>query len=162
MKKPTLKPKTVRASKTHMVQMVLPNDTNPLGDLLGGQVMHWMDIAGAIASFRHCRSAVVTASMDSLQFLQPIKMGEMAVLEAWVNRAFTTSLEVEVHVSSENLQNGLKKKTSSAYLTFVALDDSGKPRPIPPLKPVTAAEKRRYKEALHRRQARLAARQAQS
>ena len=145
-----------------MVQMVLPNDTNPLGDLLGGQVMHWMDIAGAIAAFRHCRSAVVTASMDSLQFLQPIKMGEMAVIEAWVNRAFSTSLEVEVHVSSENLQTGTKKKTSTAYLTFVALDDSGKPHPVPPLKPVTAMEKRRYEQALQRREARLAARRAQT
>jgi acyl-CoA hydrolase len=158
MKKPKIASKTVSESATSMVQMVLPNDTNPLGNLLGGQVMHWIDIAGAIAAFRHCRSAVVTASMDSLQFLQPIKMGEMAVIEAWVNRAFTTSLEVEVHVSSENLQTGEQKKTSTAYLTFVALDESGKPHRILPLKPCTTLERRRYREALQRRKARLAAR----
>jgi acyl-CoA hydrolase len=162
MKKPEIRAKTVHESETKMVQIVLPNDTNPLGDLLGGQVMHWIDIAGAIAAFRHCRSAVVTASMDSLQFLHPIKMGEMAVIEAWVNRAFTTSLEVEVHVSSENLQTGKQRKTSTAYLTFVALDKSGKPHPIPPLKPVTAREKRRFRDALQRRKARLAARKAQA
>jgi acyl-CoA hydrolase len=162
MKKTEIRAKTVRESETKMVQIVLPNDTNPLGDLLGGQVMHWIDIAGAIAAFRHCRSAVVTVSMDSLQFLQPIKMGEMAYIEAWVNRAFTTSLEVEVHVSSENLHTGKQKKTSTAYLTFVALDESGKPRPIPPLKPITTQEKRRFRYALQRRKARLAARAAQS
>lgn len=158
MKKPAIASKTVSESATSMVQIVLPNDTNPLGNLLGGQVMHWIDIAGAIAAFRHCRSAVVTASMDSLQFMQPIKMGEMAVIEAWVNRAFTTSLEVEVHVSSENLLTGEQKKTSTAYLTFVALDESGKPHEIHPLKPATALEKRRYREAHQRRKARLAAR----
>ena len=162
MKRAAVPSKTVQESTTKMVQIVLPNDTNPLGDLLGGQVMHWIDIAGAITAFRHCRSAVVTASMDSLQFLQPIKMGEMAVLEAWVNRAFTTSLEVEVHVSSENLHTGKQKKTSAAYLTFVALDESGRPHQIPKLKPATALEKRRYREALQRRKARLAARHAQS
>ena len=162
MKKSAACLKTVQESTTNMVQMVLPNDTNPLGDLLGGQVMHWIDIAGAIAAFRHCRCAVVTVSMDSLQFLQPIKMGEMAMIEAWVNRAFNTSLEVEVHVSSENLHNGEQKKTSTAYLTFVALDESGRPRPIPKIKAITVLEKRRYREALHRRKARLAARKAQS
>jgi len=160
MKRAAVPSKTVQESTTKMVQIVLPNDTNPLGDLLGGQVMHWIDIAGAITAFRHCRSAVVTASMDSLQFLQPIKMGEMAVLEAWVNRAFTTSLEVDV--SSENLHTGKQKKTSAAYLTFVALDESGRPHQIPKLKPATALEKRRYREALQRRKARLAARHAQS
>lgn len=162
MKEPNLAPKTVRHSRIQVAEVVLPNDTNPLGNLLGGKVMHWIDMTGAIAAHRHCRSVVVTASMDSLQFLHPIKMGELALIEAWVNCAFRTSVEVEVHVSSENILSGERKKTSTAFLTYVSLDEKGRPKPVPPLKPVTAAEKRRYREAQLRRQTRLQLREARN
>lgn len=156
---PNLRPaRTVRQSRTQRVEVVLPNDTNPLGDLLGGKVMHWIDITAAIAAHRHSRSVVVTASMDSLQFLHPIKMGDLVLMDAWVNCAFRTSMEVEVQVSSENILTGKRKKTSTAFLTFVALDQNGQPTEIPPLKPVTAAEKRRYREAQQRRRERLRSR----
>ena len=126
-KDPKLDAKTVRESRTQTVEVVLPNDTNPFGNLLGGKVMHWIDLTGAIAAHRHCRSVVVTASMDSLQFLHPVKVGELLLIEAWVNCAFHTSVEVEVHVSSENTLTGERKKTSTAYVTFVtrSRDDPG-------------------------------------
>ena len=155
MKRSKMPSKKVRQSRINMVQMVLPNDTNPLGNVLGGRVMHWIDIAAAIVAHRHCRSVVVTASMDSLQFLHPVKMGELVLIEAWLNCTFHTSLEIEVHVSSENNLTGERKKTATAFLSFVALDEQGQPREIPPLKAVSKIEERRCREAKQRRRKRL-------
>lgn len=138
-----------------MVEVVLPNDANTLGNILGGRVMHLVDIAGAIAAFRHCRSQVVTVSVDSLRFLCPIRVGQLVVLEASVTRAFETSMEVEVEVFSEEPLTGKRKKTSRAFLTFVAVNGAGKPIKVPPLLPQTEQEKRSYEEALRRRQRRL-------
>lgn len=139
-----------------MAQVVLPNDANPLGNILGGKVMHLMDIAGAIAAHRHARSHVVTASVDSLDFLHPVRVGQIILLRAFVTRAFHTSLEVEVNVYLEDYIKGERRQTSSAFLTYVAVDDAGKPVPVPPLMPRTGEERRRYREASERRRRRLA------
>jgi len=148
--------KTVAASAAEMVEVVLPNDANPLGNLLGGRVMHLMDIAGAISAHRHARSQVVTVAVDNLDFLYPIRVGEMVVLRACITRAFRTSMEAEVRVYREDYLTGARQQTSSAFLTYVAVDSQGKPQEIPPLIPRTAEEKRRYREALRRRRRRLA------
>lgn len=150
------KGKTVSESRTTMTEVVLPNDANTLGNILGGKVMHLIDIAGAIAAFRHCRSQVVTVSVDTLQFHHPVRVGELVLLEASVNRAFTTSMEVEVEVFSEDPLTGKRMKTSTAFLTFVAVDAAGQPRAVPTVIAETPVEKRRYKEALGRRRRRLA------
>lgn len=147
--------KPVSESRTTMTQVVLPNDTNIHGTILGGKVMHLMDLAGAIAASRHCRMPVVTISVDSVRFLHPIKVGELVLLEALVTRAFTTSMEVEVQVFSEDPLSGDRTKTSSAFLTFVALDKESQPTKVSPLIPETEEEKDRYREALHRRRRRL-------
>jgi acyl-CoA hydrolase len=147
--------KPVRSSHVEMTEMVLPNDTNRLGNLLGGRLMHWIDIAGAIAAWRHTTRICVTASVDELNFIHPIKEGEVVVLRASVNRAFHTSVEVGVKVSKENPASGEKKHTNTAYLTFVALDDAGHPTSVPPVRPVTAEERRRYRDAARRRELRL-------
>src|SRR5215475_6919666 len=126
-----LQPKPASASETEMVQVVLPNDANPLGFILGGTVMHLIDIAGAIACHRHTRSLLVTAAVDGLQFLHPIKIGDLIILQATVTAAFRTSLEVEVEVFSEGTLSGDRKLTSRAYLTFVAIDRDGNKCPIP-------------------------------
>jgi acyl-CoA hydrolase len=147
--------KPVRDSVVEMVQFVLPNDANVLGNVLGGMVMHWIDIACAIAAGRHCRRPVVTVSMDHLEFKNPIKVGELAIIRASVNRAFRTSMEVGAKVIAENLRTGEQRHTSSAYLTFVALDDTGRPTRVPPAIPQTDEEKRRWREASQRRQVRL-------
>lgn len=139
-----------------MVEVVLPNDANPLGNILGGTVMHLIDIAGAIAAHRHSRSLVVTASVDHLDFLHPIRIGQLIVLRAHVTRAFQTSMEVEVKVYLEDYLTGERRQTSSAFVTYVALDQEGQPRRVPALVPRTAEEKRRYREALERRRHRLA------
>lgn len=146
----------VSDSTVEMNEVVFPNDANNFGNILGGKVMHLIDIAGSIAARRHTRRLVVTAAVDSLSFLSPIKVGDLIVLKASVNRTFKTSLEVGVKVFSENTQTGERKHTSSAYLTYVALDDNGKPTPIPAVIPETPDEKRRYDEALLRRDSRLA------
>ena len=138
-----------------MVEVVLPNDANLLGNILGGKVMHLIDIAGAIAAHRHSRSQVVTASVDSLDFLHPVRVGQIILLRAFVTRAFQTSMEVEVNVYMEDYIRGERRQTSSAFLTYVALDDLGKPARVPPLLPRTAEERRRYREALKRRRRRL-------
>jgi acyl-CoA hydrolase len=147
--------RTVKESQVQMVQMVLPTDTNRLGNLLGGQLMHWIDIAAAIAASRHTNRVCVTASVDELNFHHPILQGDVVTLEASVNRVFTTSLEIGVQVSKENLLTGERQYTNTAYLTFVAIDETGKPVAAPPVKPVTKEEKRRYGDAARRRKLRL-------
>lgn len=148
--------KTVAESVTETVEVVLPNDTNPLGNLLGGKVMHLIDIVGAISAQRHSRSQVVTVAVDNLHFLYPIHVGERVALSARVTRAFSTSMEVEVHVYREEYLTGFRQQTSSAFVTYVALDQEGEPQPVPPLIVRTKEEKRRYREALVRRRLRLA------
>ena len=154
--------RTVRASQVEMTELVLPNDTNQLGNLLGGSLMHWIDIAAAIAAARHTNRICVTASVDELHFLHPARLGEVVVLRSSVNRVFRTSLEVGVHVTAENALTGKRLHTNTAYLTFVAIDDAGKPVPAPRVRPVTAVEKRRYRGAARRRRIRLLHRRAQS
>jgi len=152
--------KRATESATEMVQVVLPNDANPLGFILGGTVMHLIDIAGAIACHRHTRSLLVTAAVDGLQFLHPIKVGDLIILKSSVTAAWTTSLEVEVEVFSEETLTGLRRMTSVAYLTFVAIDRDGRRLPIPGLILETPEEKRKAADADKRRAARLEARRA--
>jgi acyl-CoA hydrolase len=151
----SLTPKPSRESATEMVQVVLPNDANPLGFMLGGTVMHLIDIAGAIASHRHTRSRVVTVAVDDLQFLHSIKVGDLIVLKARVTCTFTTSLEVQVDVYSEEALTGRRKLTSNAFLTFVAVDGPGEPTEVPPLAVETDEERRVCEEAHARRAQRL-------
>jgi acyl-CoA hydrolase len=139
-----------------MIELVLPNDTNMLGNLLGGRLMHWIDIAAALAAAKHCNNVAVTAEVDKLTFKLPIKLGNIVYLKASVNRAFKTSMEVGVKVEVEDIQSGEKKHSNSAYLTFVNLDRyTGKPMPVPEIIPETPEEKRRFEEALIRRNKRL-------
>jgi acyl-CoA hydrolase len=153
-------PKKPSETFTEMVQVVLPNDANPLGFILGGTVMHLIDIAGAIACHRHTRSLLVTAAVDGLQFLHPIKVGDLIILKARVTAAWSTSLEVEVEVFSEETLTGIRRMTSRAYLTFVAIDREGRRLPIPGLVLESAEEKKRAVEAEARRVERLKARKA--
>jgi len=151
----SLAPKRSSESATEMVQVVLPNDANPLGFMLGGSVMHLIDIAGAIASLRHTRSRMVTAAVDDLQFLHPIKIGDLIILQARVTCAFTTSLEVEVDVYSEAALTGERLLTSNAFLTFVAVGSAGERLQVPPLLVETDEERRVCEEAHKRRAQRL-------
>jgi len=155
---PQLIPKRASESATEMVQVVLPNDANPLGFILGGTVMHLIDIAGAIACHRHTRTLLVTAAVDGLQFLHPIKVGDLIILKARVTAAWSTSLEVEVEVFSEETLTGLRRMTSRAYLTFVSIDREGQRIPIPALVLETGEERQRAAEADQRRAERLKAR----
>jgi acyl-CoA hydrolase len=139
-----------------MSEVVLPNDANPLGYLLGGRIMHWIDIAGALAAHRHSNSHVVTASVDYLDFRNPIRIGDFVILKSSVNRVFKSSMEVGVKVFSENVLTGERRHTSTAYLTFVAVDENRRPRQVPPLVLETADERRRYRKAAERRRFRLA------
>jgi len=148
--------KPVRASVSEYSEIALPNDANPLGNLLGGRVMHLVDLAGALAATRHSRCPMVTASVDHMTFLHPVHIGELVILKSTVNRVFRTSMEVGVKVWVENLRSGLVRHTSSAYLTFVALGPNNEKIPIPPVLPETDEEKRRYAEAGVRREYRLA------
>jgi acyl-CoA hydrolase len=148
----------VKDSQVYATELVLPNDTNQLGNLLGGRLMHWIDIAAAIAAARHSGRVCVTASLDELNFHDPIKLGEIVILQASVNRAFNTSMEVGVLVSAENLRGRTSRRANNAYLTFVALDDTGTPVTVPHIVAETADENRRFDEALERRQTRLARR----
>jgi acyl-CoA hydrolase len=150
-----LTPKRAEESETEMVQVVLPNDANPLGFILGGTVMHLIDIAGAIACHRHTRSLLVTAAVDGLQFLHSIKVGDLIILKSRVTCAFTTSLEVRVDVYSEETLTGRRQLTSRAYLTFVAIDRDGNRVKVPPLIVDTAEERRVCDEARARRAERL-------
>ncbi len=145
------------ASKSELVmtQLVLPNDTNNLGNLLGGRLMHWIDIAGALAASRHSSKNVVTVALDSLDFRHPVHMGEMVTLKAKLTWTGRTSMEVVVKVYAENLKTGSVRMTNKAYLTFVAVDDDGKPTPVPPVIPETEEELKEYAEAEIRRNERL-------
>ena len=147
--------KPVRASQSTLSELALPNDANGLGTLLGGKLMHLVDIAGALAAARHSRQFVVTASMDHMDFREPVMIGELVVLRASVNRAFRTSMEVGVKVWAENMRTAYNRHVASAYLTFVALDKDRNSIPVPPLEPETDEEKRRYAEAGERREYRL-------
>jgi len=138
-----------------MSELVLPNDTNLLGNLMGGRLMHWMDIAAAIASQKHCNCPVVTASVDNLSFSNPIKLGNLLTIEAVPTRAFKTSMEIYLRVWGEDLSAQYKYLSNEAYFTFVALDPNGKPRSVPELVPETEIEVSRYDGALRRRQVRL-------
>jgi acyl-CoA hydrolase len=146
-------------SLTEMVQVVLPNDANPFGYILGGTVMHLIDIAGAIAAHRHTRSLLVTAAVDGLQFLHPIKVGDLIILRARVTAAWSTSLEVEVEVFSEEILTGIRQMTSRAYLTFVAIDRDGHRLAVPTLLAESEDDRKRAAEAELRRAERLKARQ---
>jgi acyl-CoA hydrolase len=148
-------PKPVRDSQVEMVEIVLPQDTNPLGNVLGGHVMHLMDQAAAMAAIRHARRPVVTASVDKLDFRSPIKLGQFIILKASVNAAFHTSMEVGVRVESENPLTGERRHTSSAYFTFVALDEHGKPTEVPALLAQSEEERRRMGDAEQRRAVRV-------
>ena len=147
--------KTVEASKSEMVEAVLPNDANSLGAMLGGRVMHFIDIAGALAAHRHSNSHVVTASVDYLDFRFPISVGEFIVLKSSVNRVFKSSMEVGVKVFAENILTGERRHTSSAYVTFVAIDLNRRPHAVPPLILETEDDHRRFREAGERRRVRL-------
>ena len=148
-------PKSARDSATEMVQVVLPNDANPLGFILGGTVMHLIDMAGAIASHRHTRSLLVTAAVDGLQFLHPIKVGDLIILKARVTCAFSTSLETQVDVYSEEILTGRRRLTSRAFLTFVAISRDGARLPVPPLLVEGDDDRRVCEEAAVRRAERL-------
>ena len=150
-----LTPKRATDSQTEMVQVVLPNDANALGFILGGTVMHLIDIAGAIACHRHTRTLLVTAAVDDLQFLHPIKVGDFIILESRVTCVFTTSLEVQVDVFSEETLTGQRRRTSRAFLTFVAIDSDGNRVKVPPLLVETPEECRVCEAAQARRQQRL-------
>jgi acyl-CoA hydrolase len=146
----------VSASRTELVEFVLPQDANAIGTALGGRVMHFVDMAGAIAALRHCHAPVVTASIDHVDFRSPIQVGELMILKSSVNRTFHTSLEVGVKVFSENPLTGERRHTTSAYLTFVALDETHRPKVVSAVVCETADDRRRYQQALARRKTRLA------
>jgi acyl-CoA hydrolase len=145
----------VRESKSEYSELAMPNDANPLGSLFGGKVMALVDLAGSIAAARHARCPVVTASVDNMNFLFPVRIGELVTCYSQVNRVFKTSMEVGVKVTVENLRTGEVRHTSSAYLTFVALGPDGSRVPIRPVIPETDEEIRRYHEAMRRREFRL-------
>ena len=149
------KTKKVSKSFVTMTELVLPNDTNTLNNLMGGRLMHWMDIVSAIAAQKHSNRTVVTASADNISFGEPIQLGDVVTLQAKVSRAFNSSMEVHVEVWAENIPSGTKFKSHSAFFTFVAVDQSGRPIDIPTVTPETPEEKELYEGALRRRQLRL-------
>ncbi|MDD4188937.1 MAG: acyl-CoA thioesterase [Eubacteriales bacterium] len=151
MKNVTGRRKTPAESQVEMRELVLPNDTNPLGNLLGGRLMHWIDIAGAMAASRHANNVVATVALDHVDFLHPVKMGEMIVLRAKVTWAGTTSMEVLVQAYSEDILLGTVRNTNSARVIYVALDSSGKPVRVPEVLPETDEEKQEYAEAVKRK-----------
>ena len=138
-----------------MTELVLPNDTNTLNNLMGGRLMHWMDIVSAIAAQKHSNRIVVTASVDNISFKHPIRLGNVVTLKAKVTRAFTSSMEVRIDVDAEDVPSANKFESNSAYFTFVALDQEGKPTDVPEVEPETEDEKALYDGALRRRQLRL-------
>lgn len=152
-----LTPRPVRDSQVEMLELMFPNDANPMGSIMGGRVMHFIDVAAAVAATRHCRRTCVTASVDHIDFRAPVKVGDLLVLKSSVNYTGTTSVEVGVRVEVEDRKAGVRRHTSSAYLTFVALAEDGTPTQVPPVLPETDEEKRRYEEAEKRRTERLRA-----
>lgn len=150
----SLNVKSPSSSLTIMNELVLPNDTNTLNNLMGGRLLHWMDIAAAISAQKHCNSIVVTASVDNVSFKQPIKLGDVVTIEAKVTRSFNTSVEVRLDVWAENVPSGTRVKSNEAYYTFVAVDQKGT-RPVPLLGPESKAEIELFEGALRRRQLRL-------
>ena len=154
MNKP--EPKLMKKSQVTMIELVLPNDTNILNNLLGGRLMHWMDIAAAMAASRHCNNVAVTAAVDDLSFHEPIRLGNIVSLKASVNRAFNTSMEVGVKVEIEDFRTGEIKHSNSAYFTFVSIDtDSNRKMPVPEVIPESDEEKKWFNDALIRRTQRL-------
>lgn len=151
-----LTPRPVRESLSEMVEMVLPNDANPLNALLGGRLMHWIDLAGALAAHRHSRSFVVTASLEHLDFVTPVRVGDIVIFKSSVNRVFNTSMEVGVKVWVESYMTGERRHVSSAYLTFVAVSREGRKQKVAPVVPETEEEKRRFNDAGRRRENRTA------
>lgn len=149
-------PRPVRDSQSEMNEIVLPNDANPLGALLGGRLMHWIDMAGALAAHRHSRTYVVTASIDHMDFWVPVHVGDIVILRSSVNRVYHTSMEVGVKAWVENYISGNSEHVSSAYLTFVAVDGKGCNVPVPAVIPETHEQKRRYEDAGRRREIRRA------
>ena len=149
------KKKTPRESFVSMTEMVLPNDTNTLNNLMGGRLMHWMDIVSAIAGQKHCGCVVVTASVDNISFRSPIPLGSVVTLRAKATRAFSSSVEIRIDVEAENIPEGKKVSSNSAYFTFVAVDKTGNPIEIPEVAPETEDEIELYNGALCRRQLRL-------
>lgn len=147
--------KFARESHTIMNELVLPNDTNTLNNLMGGRLLHWMDIAAAISAQKHCNSIVVTASVDNVSFKHPIKLGDVVSIEAQVTRAFNTSVEVRLVVWAQNIPSGTKVESNTAYYTFVAIDKNGKTHAVPRTVPETETEKKLFDEALQRRELRL-------
>lgn len=152
----TLPPKPVQDSCVEMTEIVLPSHTNQLGTIFGGQIMAWIDIAGSVAAGRHARHVCVTASLDTLHFVAPVRLGHFVCIFASVNFAGRTSMEIGVRVESEDPRSGERTHVATAYLTFVALDHNGRPVPVPAVLPQTAEEKRRYQDAQMRRSSRLA------
>jgi acyl-CoA hydrolase len=152
----TLAPRPVRDSQSEMTEIVLPNDANPLVALLGGRLMHWIDMAGAMAAHRHSRNYVVTAALDHIDFLVPVRVGDLVILRSSVNRVFNTSMEVGVKVFVENYIADTAQHVSSAYLTFVAIDDLGHHLRVPPVIPESEEQQRRYEDAGRRRDIRQA------
>ncbi len=148
-------PKTVAQSHCLMTEFVLPNDTNGLGNLMGGRLLHLMDVAAAISAQRHANRVCVTASVDTVEFHSPIHLGEVVIIESQVNRTFRTSMEVELNVWAENPRAQTKRKCNRAFYTFVAVDDDSRPVPVPPITPETDEERTRYENAALRRELRL-------
>ena len=151
-----LEPRTVASTQSEMNEIVLPNDTNTLGNLLGGRLMHFIDLTGALAAYRHARTHVVTAAMDHIDFIRPVHLGDLVVLKSSVNRAFSSSMEVGVKVWTEHTRTGEVVHVASAYLVFVAIDGDRHPARVPEVIPETPDQIRRFKDALRRRQHREA------
>ena len=151
----TITPKKSHDSLIQMTELVLPNDTNTFGNLMGGRLMYWMDIASALAAMKHCAAPTVTASVDNISFENPIKLGNVVHIEAKVTRAFNTSMEVHMKVWGEDPVQQYRYKSNEAFMTFVALDPNGNSRPVPPVIPETEEEKVMYEGAMRRRQLRL-------
>lgn len=147
--------KTPKESLVSMTELVLPNDTNTLNNLMGGRLMHWMDVVSAIAAQRHSNNIVVTASVDNISFRHPIRLGNVVTLKAKVTRAFSSSMEVRIDVDAEDIPSSTKIESNSAYFTFVAVDKEGKPVDVPEVVPETDDERESYQGALRRRQLRL-------
>jgi acyl-CoA hydrolase len=148
--------RSISESQSEMTELILPNDTNTLGNLLGGRLMHFIDLVGAMAAYRHSRTHVVTASMDHIDFIAPVHVGDLLILKSSVNRAFNTSMEVGVKVWVENTVAGVHRHVASAFLIFVAIDSQGRRVPVPPVQPEGEEEQRRYDGALRRREHRAA------